>query len=305
MDDSRRLNLRESLHLADSILTTPAMSLASKPADDGSLRLNLPPLVGSGANSLTPDSATLKIMATLYFQAELEQTGVISVAELLADSRYELKIYSEKSARLLEDFFRNKRDWYDRNAREQIYLRVYGFSSANQNQNGGLANYDFQTKFANFCLALWRVGDYFTYQRKSSPMLDSAFKQAAAELLVNLGSRRYGDINEASRRIQNQLSRSIALLEDEGVGDALQTKGMWNILRIVLSQNVPDFARLTTRGQSGLRLLNWLSSVLPQVSDPNNAKPILDGISPVINWAEMWLEASGINVREMYARRAA
>jgi hypothetical protein len=168
-----------------------------------------------------------------------------------------------------------------------------------------LANYDFQTKFANFCLALWRVGDNFTYQKKLSPMLDSAFKQTAADLLINLGSRRYGDIYEGSKRIQNQLSRAIALLEDEGIGNALQTKGMWNILRIVLSPNVPDFARLTTRGQSGLRLLNWLAAILPQVSNPNNTKPILEEISPVINWAEMWLEASGIDVRQIYARRAA
>jgi hypothetical protein len=301
MEDTRRLNLRESLHLADSILTRPSMSLALNNIDDGSLRLNLPPLIGS---NLTPDSATLKIMATLYFQAELEQVGIISVAELLVDSRYQLKIYNEKSARQLEDFFRNKRDWYDRNAREQIYLRVFGFSSSNQNLNNSLANRDFQTKFANFCLALWRLGDNFTYQKKPSLMLDSAFKQTATDLLINLGSRGYGDIHEASKRIQNQLSKSISLLEDEGIGNALQTKGMWNILRFVLNPNVPDFARLTTRGQSGLRLLNWLSSILPQISDSNNLKPILDGISPVLNWTEMWLNASGFDVKQMYQRRA-
>jgi hypothetical protein len=303
MESSGRLNLRESLHLADSILTTQSMSLALNNRDDGSLRFNLPPLIGSGSNSLTPDSATLKVMATLYFQAELEQAGIIAVAELLAESRYELKVYGEKSARMLEEFFRNKRDWYDRNAREQIYLRVFGFSANNQNANS--ANRDFQTKFANFCVSLWRLGDSFTYQKKPSPMIESAFKQSAADLLINLGTRRYGDIYEGSKRIQNQLSKSISLLEDEGIGNALQTKGMWNILRNVLSPNVPDFARLTTRGQSGLRLLNWLSSILPQISDVNSTKPILDGISPVVNWAEMWLEASGFDVRQMYARRSA
>jgi hypothetical protein len=304
MEGAGRLNLRESLHLADSILRTPAMALALSGKDDFSLRLNLPPIYGNEANSLIPDTATLKVMATLYFQAELEQVGIIAVAELLADARYELKLFNRKSAGMLEEFFRNRRDWYDRTAREQTFSRLFGFSSNNPNFNANLANRDFQTRFANFCLSLWRLGEDLRYQKSPNPMLEAAVRQSALDLLVNLGARRFGDIFEAAKRIQNQLSKSIAILEDEGIGNVFQTKGMWNVLRIILNPNVPDFARLTTRGQSGLRLLDWLAIQLPQIVDKDSRKPILDGISPVLNWTEMWLNASGFDVRQMFVRRA-
>jgi hypothetical protein len=305
VNDERRLNLRESLHLADSLLTANSMSSMLNSTDNDSLRLNLPPLVGNGSTALTPDANTLKVMATLYFQAELEQTGIIAVAELLADSRNELKNYGNRSAKLIEDYYRQKRDGYDRTGREHIYARVYGIGVFAKTEAGGSVNNDFQSKFANFCLSLGRYADNLNYQRSPNPIFDSAFRQSAADLLVNLGARRYGDIHEAAKRIQNQLSKSIAVLEDEGIGNLFQTKGMWNVLRIVLHPNVPDFARLTTRGQSGLRLLNRLSSMLRQIDEKDYRKPVSDITSEVVNWAEMWLEASGFDVRQMYLRRTA
>lgn len=299
------LNLRESLRLANSILATPAVAQMMSFALEDPLRLNLPPIIGNGSSSLTPDAPTLRVMATLYLQAELEQAGIIAVAEVLTDSRYQLAVRDMRTGKLLEDFFRQRRDWLDRNSREHIFARVFGFGAVAGNQQGAAVNRDFMTKFANFCLALRRIGEDLKWQKTPSTMLDSAFRQTAADLLVNLGSRGYGDLFEATKRIQNQLSKAIEILSDEGIGNAFQTRGMWNLLNLMLSPNTPDFARLTTRGQCGLRLLDWLASILPKISDRNYQKPLVEAISPSINWAEMWLEATGFNYQPKAFRRAA
>jgi hypothetical protein len=305
MSEERRLNLLDSMHLADSLLATPAMSLMLAREPDDPLRLNLPPLVGGGANSLVPDATTLKMMAALYFQAELEQAGVIVVAELLADARYQLTIQDVQAANLLEEFFRRKRDWLDRDSREHVFARVFGLGSLARNEEGALINRDFQSKFANFCLNVWRCAEELKWQKTPNPMLDAAVRQAAVDVLINLGGRRYGDLYGASRRIQDQLSRAIALLNYEGIGSAFQVRGMWNVLQTVLSPNVPDFARITTRGQSGLNLLNWLVSVLPLVTDRNSRQPLISPALPVGGYAEMWLTATGFDLQRMNLRRAA
>ena len=100
MDGNGRLNLRQSVLLADSLLrqTGHAASFALATVENDPLRLSLPPIIGSGSSSTTPDSATLQVIATLYLQAELEQAGVIPVADMLADSRYQLSIYNAQSA---------------------------------------------------------------------------------------------------------------------------------------------------------------------------------------------------------------
>lgn len=293
------------MRLADSLLATPAMSLMLARADEDPLRLNLPPLVGSSSNSLVPDATVLKMMAALYFQAELEQAGVIAVAEMLADARYQLTIQDGRAANLLEEFFRRKRDWLDRDSREHVFARVFGLGSLARNEEGAVINRDFQSKFANFCLNVWRCAEELKWQKMPNPMLDAAVRQAAIDLLINLGGRRYGDLYGASRRVQEQLGKAIALLNHQGIGSAFQVSGMWNVLQTILSPNVPDFARLTTRGQSGLNLLNWLVSVLPLIADRNSRQPLIQPALPIGGDAEMWLTATGFDLQRMNLRRAA
>jgi hypothetical protein len=299
------LNLRESLRLADSLLNASAAAVAYGLAAtlNDPLRLNLPPLVGAGA--LTPEPPVLKAITTLYMQAEMEQAGVVAVAEVLADSRYQLAVRSPKSAKLLEDFHDRRRDWLDRNSREHVFARLFGFGSLARMADGPLVNRDFQTRFANFCLALRRCGEELQWQATVSPTLDAALRLAAIELLVNLGGRGTSDAYEAARRIQTQLAKAIELLSDEGIGGLFQARGMWQLLRVVLGDAAPDFARLSTRGQSGLRLLDWLAGALPNLADKKPRKPLLEAASPVVPWAEMWLEATGFGRQQAALRRAA
>jgi hypothetical protein len=108
--------------------------MLARAGDDDALKLNLPPIIGGGSSSQAPDAATLKVLATLYLQTELEQAGIIAVAEVLADNRYQLSIQNAAAAKLLEDFFRRKREWLDRNSREHIFARVFGIGSLARNE---------------------------------------------------------------------------------------------------------------------------------------------------------------------------
>jgi hypothetical protein len=293
MSDGRPFLFSESLRIAARLLKSVAATFSLAAADDDPLRLNLPPIVGGGAKGLTPDETMLKAMAALYLQAELEQVGIIIVVDVLTDARYQLNIYDKRTAQLLDDFERKRRNWPNRKMRNDIFARVFGLGSMND-QDGVLVNRDFQSKFANFCLELRRSSYDLRWRKTPGPMIESALKQSAIDLLVNLGSRRYGDIQTSTRRIQEQLSYSITVLSDQGMGNALQTRGMWNVLRVVLGQEAPDFARLTTRGQSGMRLLDWLAGKIAVVSG-SVPGPMLEINSPAPAWGESWLIATGID----------
>lgn len=309
MEGNGRLDLRQSVLLADSLLRQAghAASFALAAVENDPLRLNLPPIVGSGSSSLTPDSATLQVMATLYLQSELEQAGVITVADMLTDARYQLSIYNAASAKLLDDFYRDRREWPDRKSRENIFARVFGIGSTAGSYSNSVINRDFQSYFANLCLSIKRFYDDARWRKSADPMLDTAIKQAATNLLVNLGSRGFGDLYDSARRIQTQLNRAIKILSDEGIGNTLRSRGMWNVLSAVLAPNVPDFARLTTRGQSGLQLLNWLAVVLPLIAEERFTRPLIPPNSPIPGLAESWLTATGfdLNAGNTVVRRAA
>ena len=294
MADGRPFKFGDSLRIAARLIKSAAAAFSLGSVNDDPLRLNLPPIVGGGAKGLTPDEATLKVMAALYLQAELEQAGIIAVAEVLSEARYQLNIYDTRTAQLLDDFERKRRDWPNRKTRDNIFARVFGLGSFTQNQDGVLVNRDFQSKFANFCLELRRSAYDLRWRKTPGPMIESGLKQSAIELLVNLGSRGYGDIHTSTRRIQEELGHSITLLSDQGMGTALQTRGMWNVLRAVLGQDAPDFARLTMRGESGMRLLNWLALKIPVFSG-SAAGPLLENNSPAPAWAESWLIATGLD----------
>ncbi len=58
-------------------------------------------------------------MAALYFQAELEQAGVIPVAEVLTDARFQLQVRDAEAAQRLEDFASDMQaHWYSRQLRQ-------------------------------------------------------------------------------------------------------------------------------------------------------------------------------------------
>lgn len=306
-NNGRGLLLRDSLALAGELLrsrSAAALTLALEAVGrDDPLRLDLPPLVGEGNASSVPDAATLRVMAALYLQAELEHAGIIPVAELLAQSRARLGVTSAATAARLEEFARRGRDWYDRQSRDLVFARVFGTGPQARGEEGRMVNRDFQQRLADFCSAVMRGGEDLYWRRPPGASADAALRRAALDLLLNLGQRRYGSNVLAASRIQEQLQRAVELLGDPGLCAPFRANGMWDLLRVLLEPQPPDFGRLTARGQSGLRLLNWLASALPRLQERTPTAPLLTAADAgVRTWAAAWLEASGFRFESAAAR---
>ena len=284
-------SFRESMALAGDCLRT-GVAQAFGSVDDP-LQLNLPPLPAAAGQA--PDAATLRTMATLYLQSELEQAGVIAVAELLAESRRKMELRSARAIRKLDEFAeRGRHQWYDRQRRNVTFARLFGLGMAASLREGNSINHDFQQRLASLCFALVAdQKDYFWGQRPG-PSREAALRETARSLLFNLGPRQYGNLDSTARLIQAQLQAAVDLLNDPDLAAYFRVRGMWEVLRLVLGSGAPDLGRLVTRGQMGLRLLDWLASVIPTLSEPVPVRPLLPADSPVYTWAAAWLTASGI-----------
>jgi hypothetical protein len=292
-----QLRLSESLGLARASLDglhVLALDVAGDP-----LRLDLPPLGGAGAGA-TPDA--LRAMAALYLQAELEQAGIIPVAEMLAQSRTEQSMGSPHIAVKLEAYAERMHRWYDRPHRDQLFARLFGIGGGATNEGGNTVNREFQQAFATLCHAIVRYSDDYRYSRWPSLAQESQVRQSALSVAMNLGARQFGNTLVAGRLIQEQLQASIELLRDPDLGVLFQSQGLWATLRKILGPDTPDLDRLVSRGQSGLHLLNWLATVVAKLGDASDATPLLPPDSPAFGWAATWLQATDIQVGSAPAR---
>jgi hypothetical protein len=298
MTGTLRFSLRQSLALADESLraaTPAAAALAFGLAAEDPLRLNLPPLAGGGG--LLPGPQFLRVAGSLYLHAELEQAGVVAVAELLAAERRALDLTSVRAAELLEDFARRARQWYDRDGRVRLFARLFGTGAAAARPGEGRdVNREFQQLLANLCGAVTGYSEQYRFRQRPTAAQEALVRQVANDLLVNLGARQYGNATAAATQIQDQLRRAIELLSHEGIAARFQARGMWDVLRKILGRETPDLGRLITRGQSGQRLFEWLASALPQITETPPTAPLLPAGSPVFALAASWLEASGFSV---------
>lgn len=253
-----------------------------------SLRLQLPP-IDAGRDGLIPSARVLRVIAALYLYAEHEQAGLIPVVEVLAASRDTLPIRSDVTAGKLEAFYQRERQWYDRSQRNALFARLFGLGPGSD--QGG--NHDFQRIFATFCLAVVTAAQSAQFGQPGT--FESArVSETALELLANLGAHQYGNTLTAAPMIHDQLAAAVDLLLDNGLQTAFETQGMWNLLQKIMGDQAPDFGRLSHRGQSGQRILDWLANALPQLAGSPPRTPLIGAQAPVAVWASGWLEATGI-----------
>ena len=122
------------------------------PGSDDPLRLDLPTLGAVSDDAPTP--AAVRVFASLYLAAELEQAGVVPIAELLAEQRDTLNLTSYAAAAKLDDFATRELHWYDRAGRVQLYARLFGVGPGATNDTGSLTNRDFISLLGSLCRAL-------------------------------------------------------------------------------------------------------------------------------------------------------
>ena len=300
--ENGRDNLLAALLLADQtlrpVVTAGALAAASDP-----LRIDIPPL-GAGEGG-APSVQGLRALSALYLQAELEQAGIVPVAELLAREWDSLSVSSEDAAALLEEFASRSRDWFDRDGRDRIFARLFGLGRLAGETAGGAVNRDFENALASVCLALVRHGDGWRFGQEPGAAREAGLRHSGRAVLANLASRESGNTVLAGRRIQAQVQLAIELLQHPAIGSLFGARGLWDTLRRVLGPDAPDFARILDRGRSGQRVLLWLADVLPQIVDPADVRPLLDAATPLYRVAASWLEASGVEVAPTALRRAA
>jgi hypothetical protein len=274
----------ESVALA-AVSLRPPMPL---PVHPDPLRLNMPPMGYPGTGS-QPNSAALRVLGALYLYAETEQAGVIPVAEVMAANRATMPIQSPASAGKLESFSRAMQNWYDRPHRNTLFARLFGLGEGATNEQGVLVNRDFERVFASFCLA---VVSYAGTGPFSIPSGYGAahLASAAMDLLSNLGGRQFGNTVLAARSIHEELLHAIDILNDRGIQSAFMARDIWDLMSKVIGEGAPDFGRLMHRGQTGQRLLEWLSSVMAQIGGGAPAAPP----AVAVNWAAEWLDANGL-----------
>ena len=284
------LGLRASLALADACLQSLAHILIT--ADGDPLKMDLPPLIGNGGAALTPQ--TLRAFGAMYLQAELEQTGVILVAESLAEARFSLPIRSQSAVARLEAFAEKNKRWFRREQRELLFARVFGTGKAATADRGADVNQDFEQRLATLCWAIDRFGAARASSFRRIDGNDAMIRRAASDLLMNLANRQYGNTLLAARRIQQQLQASIDVLSDKGVSEYFAVRGMWAVIRAALGDQTPDLGRIITRGQSGLHMLSWLATGSPKLAQGGSLAADLSPSSPVFTWASQWLSATGL-----------
>ncbi len=281
---SADIQFARSLSLAtESLSFATGMVAAPDP-----LHLNLPPMGGPGDTSI-PNAEAMQWLSALYFQAELEQAGVLPVAEALAQERATMPVVSTEAAGKLQDFAQMmKEHWYDRSYRGQIFARVFGIGELATNDQGTLVNHDFERSLGTLCMAVARDAGF-----GSGDMEAEQVREAATQLLLNLGERQFGNALPAARVIQQELHRAVDLLSDPGIGSAFQTRGLWNTVLKILGPEAPDIGRHIRRAQGGQRVLLWLGSVQGQIGNTGVLFRIAAG-DGVFSAAAQWLQATGL-----------
>ncbi|HEX8074242.1 MAG TPA: hypothetical protein VF545_04615 [Thermoleophilaceae bacterium] len=303
-----RLTLSTALVLAEAALREAPV----RTEHDDPLRLEIPPVVGSDH---PPSPEAVRALAALYLLAELEQAGVVPVAEALAAERVSLDARSVEAAARLERFARRSSEWYDRSQRALLFARLFGIGPSAGVDGGADVNHEFQERMAALCRELadaataaggpWRRDPrgYGSYGGGGYDSRGAAFvRRAALDVLANVTPRLRGSALVAGQRLQEQLREAIELLNDPAIGAPFGARGLWATVRAVLGDGTPDLGRLVDRGQAGQGVLLWLASALPRLATSTD---LLAGSDEAVASANTWLQASGLGHSGQPAERAA
>jgi hypothetical protein len=272
--------------------------LGGAPAGDDPLRLDLPTLT-PGTSEL-PNASTVRLFGSLYLAAELEQAGVVPIAELLVEQRDTLNLTSYEAAAKLDDFATRQHQWYDRAGRTQVYARLFGIGAGATNDGGAVVNREFVPLFAGLCKALAQYADTGTH---SSVGLEAAVHTAAQMLLANVAPRGLGNTLLAARRLQDQVRRAVDILRDQAIDALVGARTLQQAIVNILGKDAPDVQRLIDSGLSGQVVLEWLATKLPQLADESSA--LMTSGDRVVVAAVQWLRAVGLDPQQLEQQVAA
>ncbi|WP_367325937.1 hypothetical protein [Streptomyces sp. HUAS ZL42] len=256
-------------------LTPVARATAEDP-----FRLELPVIGTDGSADI--DARTMEMLGGLYLIAQLEQTGMLRVAELLIGSRFELDITSASAAELLDRLAVEAREWYPAEARDQLYARVFGLGRASS--GNAPDNREFGQLLVGFCSAVTAWGAAAHLSGPTGSARRGAVTLATRHLRTNLAVRQHGNTVAAARRIAAQVRASHELLGHPGVLALVAGSDLWDVVRAMWQGEAPDIDRHVLMGQSGQQLIGWAGSPQADTGEPT---------ASVLEAAELWLLSTG------------
>ncbi len=257
--------------IGSAFADTRALSLSG---DSDPLRLELPP-ASTGDDVLEPAAAA--VLGSLYLLSELEQCGVVECAALLADQRWNLDVRDEAAVRALDQYARDARQWPADGARRQLHDRLFGAGGATGTDT---SNQVFEELLAGYCDAVLAL-------EAGGAMRDRVVLRTAGDRLrANLAPRQYGNTLIIAKAMVAQVSASLELLAQEGIGMLFHVRGAWGVVRAMQPEGAPDIGRHVDRGQAGRILVSSVGAT--------RAPLVPDG--SVRQAAEGWLVATGFDV---------
>lgn len=258
--------------------------------------IDLPTYRGGLGGQVSSDS--LRVLAALYFQGEIEGTYLMSVAEELAEARYGLNLTDPEAAQLLETLGQDMQSgWVTRDLRNQIFARSFGLGFADPNLGDTAVNQEFEPRFARVCSAIVQASQ--SVYGRSAPDAVLRLGVTAQSLMNNLAARLQGNTLLVTERISHQLRAALAAVNHPGLAQLFSGANAWDVVRAVLGPDVPNLEALIERAQTGMRILTWLSHHLSALrgSDPRGIESAVAAEPQLIGWADGWLRASGLQTQ--------
>jgi hypothetical protein len=259
-----------------------ALNPARLPAARDPLDIALPAL--SGTQTLNRE--TLSLIGALYWQSEIQHTGLLLAAEMLADARYELSQLPASSMARLDALAQRMRGrWITRAQREALFARLFGDGAGASTQAAAAVNHEFARLFANLCAAVASLCQPMAAAYDGNA--EGRLRFGIATLFDNLAGRNVAAASTAAAAIGQQIREAIELLQDAGVLAMLGATQPWQALGRLFGGQAPDFGRYLSRAQAGRQVIATLAALPPA------GQRIAPAALPCQD-AYVWLDASGL-----------
>lgn len=220
------------------------------------LDLSLPAIPGgvSAAPAFTADQ--IRAYAALYYYGELEATGLMSVAELLAEERDMLGIQDASLYRQLDALATNMHnEWYPAERRAMVFEAMLGLG-----RGDGI-----QPALGRYAATLSQFEKRSRYATSGTARDDAAMRIAGTQVLQVMASRAAMGLERATSLLHRQLTLALEVMRNAALHRRYGARDTWGFLSAVAAPaqgSLPDLSRIVRRAQSGATLLASLVSLL-------------------------------------------
>lgn len=224
------------------------------------------------------DPSDVEAFAGLFLYAGLEATGLLPVAELIAEERDSLEFRSRSLYRQAEAIaLAMDRAWYDADRRDGIFRRTVEAARA-VDRLDGLA-------------ATLQILD-----REQSQGAVIRTEIAMAEMLRAIAQHTDAGSRQAAEAINRQLAMAIRFLTDEQTLQMFRARSIWDLIARVVGdgqQPLPGASEVE-RAKAGAALISWMAGPVNIILEQNGQlMAVLNNDATPFRLASRWAIGSG------------